>query len=242
MKKILTGLAFALISFTTVQAQVDSAQNASSGDLSEYKPAPIRKLYWGNNLDGMIFSAARLDPKLPGQSQAVRFSLFLNVGFTYNYNFCKSFGIYTGLDMKNIGYIDKTEVLGTGEVTTKRRVYTVGMPIGFRLGKMEKRDYLFAGGGMDLAFHYKEKQWVNSRSNKTKFSEWFSGRSETFLPYVFIGFGFHGTTIRFQYYPGSFMNQDYSTVVGGLPSKPYSLQKVNLFLFSIGKDMHYGRK
>lgn len=227
---------------TGVRAQEDSARIALPGDFSEKKPSPIRKFHWGNALDGMIFSAARIDPKMANQSQAVRLSLWFNVGFTYNYNFCNTFGMYTGLDMKNIGYITKTTVLGTGEFTNKRRVYALGMPLGFRLGNMKKRDYFFAGGGLDLAFHYKEKQWLGSRSNKVKFSEWFSSRSETFLPYVFAGFAYRGTTIRFQYYPGSFMNQDYTTDMGGVTVKPYSGQKVNLMLLSIGRDIRYSRK
>lgn len=230
-----------LLSATTMQAQ-DSTQVSTLTEFSSKKHAPIRKIYWGNALDGAIFSAARLEPKAPNQSQAVRFSMFLNLGFTYNYNFCNSFGMYTGLGIKNIGYIDKTEVLGVGEYTTKRRVYTIGMPLGFRVGNMKKRDYFFAGGGLDLAFHYKEKQWLEKRNNKAKFSEWFSSRNETFMPYVFIGFGYHGNTIRFQYYPGSFMNQDYTTQIGGISVKPYSGQTVNLMLLSFGRDIQYSRK
>lgn len=243
MKKTLIALGLVLITATGATAQEDTTRNSDFGDLTENKSAPLRKLYWGNDLDGMIFSAARMDPKFSGQSQAVRFSLFLNMGFTYNYNFCKSFGIYTGLGIKNIGYIEKQELaISKAEQTTKRRVYTIGMPLGIRIGKMDKRDYFFAGGGLDLAFHYKEKQWVGSRSSKIKFSEWFSSRSETFLPYVFVGFGIHGTTIRFQYYPGSFMNQDYTENFTGLPVKPYAGQKVNLMLLSIGRDIQYSRK
>lgn len=232
-----------LLSLTPgVQAQQDSIRIAFPNDFSEKKPAPIRKFHWGNALDGMILSAARIDPKAANQSQALRLSLWFNFGFTYNYNFCKSFGMYTGFDLKNIGYIDKTTILGTGEYTSKRRVYTLGMPLGFRLGNMKKRDYFFAGGGLDLAFHYKEKRWLESRSNKIKFSEWFSSRNETFMPYIFAGFAYRGTTIRFQYYPGSFMNQDYTIDLNGSPVKPYSGSKVNLMLLSIGRDIRYIRK
>ncbi|MGC4056764.1 MAG: hypothetical protein QM743_01410 [Chitinophagaceae bacterium] len=40
------------------------------------------------------------------------------------------------------------------------------------------------------------------------------------------------------------MNQDYTTTdpVTGTQIKPYAGQKVNLILFSIGRDMKYGRK
>lgn len=241
MKNTLLGLGYLLIA-AGAQAQPDTTYIRVPVQLSERKLAPIRKFHWGNALDGMIFSAAHIDPKKANQSQALRLSLWLNLGFTYNYNFCNTFGMYTGLDMKNIGYISKSTVLGTGEITNKRRVYALGMPLGFRLGNMKKRDYFFAGGGMDLAFHYKEKQWIGSRSNKIKFSEWFGSRSETFLPYVFAGFAYRGTTIRVQYYPGSFMNQDYTLDMGGIPVKPYSGEKVHLMLLSIGRDLRYSRK
>ncbi|WP_344823154.1 outer membrane beta-barrel protein [Rurimicrobium arvi] len=243
MTKFCFAVAGAMMLSFSIKAQ-DTTGMINQSAMSIRSQAPIRKPYWGNSLDGMIFSASRMDPKLSNQSQAVRFSMFLNIGFTYNYNFCNAFGIYTGLDVKNIGYITKNQLLGIGEQTIKRRVYTIGLPVGLRLGNMKKRDYFFLGGGLDLAFHYKEKEWIEKRSSKTKFSEWFSSRNETLMPYVYAGFGYHGTTIKVQYYPGSFMNQDYVSTdpVSGIMHKPYAGQKVNLILFSIGRDMKYGRK
>lgn len=242
MKKILT-LSF-LLSLVVLSASAQEEDSATTtvtaqSTLSLRSKAPIRKPYWGNSLDGMIFSTALIDHNGDKSLGTLRFSMFLHIGGTYNYNFNNNVAVYTGLDLKNIGFIEKFKAFNN--LTIKRRVYTLGIPVGLRLGNMKTRDYFFLGGGLDVAFHYKEKSW-SSIYRKSKYREWFSDQTQILMPYIFAGVAYKGTTLKIQYYPGNFFNQDFKAYdIGHNVIKPYTGTKVNLLLVSIGRDMKFGR-
>ena len=196
---------------------------------------PVKKFYVGTALDGAIFSTAtrqkNTTPNIPGPTTnsvgALRFTCFLNVGFTFNFNLNRHLGIYTGIDVKNVGFIEDN----AGGETVKRRSYNIGAPIGIKIGNMAvKKTYLFLGGGADAPFNYREKTF-SVRDQKTKFSEWFSQRTPSVMPYVFAGFAInHGFTLKGQYYPGNFLNPNFTT--NG--AKPYDGYDVHLILVSLG--------
>lgn len=213
---------------------------ARNTDTASSKPLPpLYKFYIGSSADAGIFSSAIID-KTPvfitgvGPQPAVRtygtlrFSYILNFGFTFNYNVSRHFGIYTGIDVKNIGFIEK--VSGT---TIKRRTYNLGAPVGIKIGNMRaKRAYLFMGGGADLALNYKEKHFVIRNGKSPKFNEWFSERTPMIMPYAFAGFAFNrGITIKAQYYPNNFLNPGFITNAGATPYYGYDVQ---LFMVSVG--------
>lgn len=245
MKKLLTALLLSACSYGQGYAQNDSASisvetKKQTMSISTGGKAPIRKPYWGNSLDGMIFSTALINNNGNNSLGTLRFSMFFHIGATYNYNFSKSAGIYTGLDIKNIGFIEKYDAF---DLTVKKRVYTLGVPVGLRFGNMKTRDYFFLGGGLDVAFHYKEKAWSDLFS-KTKSNDWFSKRSEILLPYVFAGVSLKGTTLKIQYYPTNFLNEDYQefNTITNTYDKPFAGKKVNLLLVSVGRDLKFSRK
>lgn len=208
--------------------------------LESAQKVPIGKRYFGNSLDGMIFSTALIERNGANSLGTLRFTAFAHIGATINYNFSKGFGVYSGLDIKNIGLIEKFDFQNT---TVKDRVYTLGIPLGLRFGNMTARNYFFMGGGVDLAFHYKHKMWSDVQS-KTKFNDWFSDYTNLLLPYVFGGVAVKGLTFKVQYYPTNFFNEDKTvgTLPGGIPNKIYANTKVNLLLLSIGKDMNFSKK
>jgi hypothetical protein len=170
------------------------------GDGNRTTP-PMHRWYMGNSFDGAILSTAVFER--PGQRReltTLRFSL-LNIGYHINYDFDEHFGIFSGVGIKNIGFIEKN-----GDSTTKRRVYTIGLPLGFKLGNLQKRHYGFIGGGVDFPINYREKRFVK-RNDKYKFNEFFSDRTDDYMPYIFAGFAYgKGSTIKVQYYPGNFLN------------------------------------
>lgn len=235
-----------VISGLQASAQTDSAKSSTSHSIKmEMNPkAPIGKAYWGNSLDGMIFSTALIDNAGNKSLGTLRFSMFLHLGATYNYNFGNAFGIYTGIDLKNIGFIEKFDI---NEATYKHRVYALGVPVGLRLGNMKTRSYFFLGGGLDVAMQYKEKFWYKNQS-KVKSNDWFSKKSNILMPYVFAGVALKGTTIKVQYYPTNFFNEDYiagydNTIPGSpVAIKPYSNKQVNLLLVSLGRDIKFSKK
>ncbi len=205
----------------------------------------IRKFYVAGSMDGAIFSTATIhhdgmmyDPSgsnIPATNTmgTIRFTYLVNFGFTFNFNFSPSVGLYTGLDLKNIGYIEQDN-----GYTTKRRTYNVGAPLGFKIGDMSnKGSYFLLGGGIDLPFNYNEKTFKdNDRGNKTRFNEWMSSRTNNIMPYVFAGGCFnHGVTVKVQYYPNNFMNPDF---VDDFGVRPYKGTEVHLILLSVGFGMH----
>jgi hypothetical protein len=111
----------------------------------------------------------------------------------------------------------------------KRRSYTFGVPLSFKFGNFDKNIYFFAGGEMELLFHYKEKYWLNDVKYKSK--EWFSNKTERWAPSVFGGVQFPGGGyIKFKYYFNDFLNHDYVDSVYDFTS----LTKTSMWYISVG--------
>lgn len=221
---------------TTTVTSLSAQENSNSIEIAALKP---KKFYASNALDAAILSSSLFTK--PGQTNKLstpRFSYFWNFGFNFNYDFNNSIGLYTGIGIKNIGFIEKIK-----DSTIKRRVYTLGVPLGIKLGNLSKRTFLFAGAGIDIPMNYREKGFVK-RNNKQKFNEWFSERNNQFLPYVFVGMSFKPSmTLKLQYYFNSMMNTGFAEYPGTavLPSYPYAGYDVRLLMISMGFDIHYNR-
>ncbi|TWV99091.1 outer membrane beta-barrel protein [Chitinophaga pinensis] len=112
---------------------------------------------WGG--DGPLLSFGRDIRESGNHVRSVpRFTFFFNIGHNYNYDFGRNVGFFTGLNLKNIGLITKDD---KDSVKLKRRVYTLGVPLGIKIGDLKKGFFFFAGGAYDLAFNYKEKKFIN---------------------------------------------------------------------------------
>lgn len=140
-----------------------------------------------------------------------RFTWMLNAGAYYNYDFNEHFGIFTGAEVKNLGVIIKTD-----GVKYKRRIYTLGVPIAFKIGSMKYGNF-FAGVEADRALQFQEKQKIGD-SVYHRFGEWWSDRTPHVLFSWFIGVHlFHSSYIKIQSYFTNFFNQDYTDGTGGKP-------------------------
>lgn len=215
---------------TSAQESADAIATSSS----------IKKLYASSTLDASIFSTAFMSSPNSNQSLGtIRYTYFINLGFNLHYNFSKSVGVFSGLNIKNIGFIEQVKTLDS---TIKRRVYTLGIPVGIKMGNLKRKNFGFFGGGVDLPFNYREKGFVK-RNDKEKFSEWFSDRVPAVMPYIFAGISVDpGLTLKLQYYPGNFLNADHTetiTSVGNIAvvRQPYANYDVQLFLVSLGIDI-----
>ncbi len=203
----------------------------------------FQRFYIGNSLDAGIFSASTLQKSFTGTIgspahttntiSVLRFSYVINYGVSFNFNLTRQFGIFTGVDLKNVGFIEHEN----GE-TIKRRTYNLGAPLGLKFGNLQRNSaYLFIGGGLDVPVNYREKEFVH-RNQKTKFSEWFSDRTPAVMPYVFIGAKFRNNcTIKFQYYTNNYLNPDFAS--GGV--QPYAGYNVHLMLLSLGYHLQLGK-
>ncbi len=203
--------------------------------------AQSTRVYGSSGLDGLMFSSARItDASGNNETATLRFSA-IAFGRHFHYDFGKAFGIFSGIDIKNIGFIEKIDRPGD-DSTVKRRLYTIGVPLGIKFGSVAARNYGFLGGGVDVPLNYREKGFVD-RGDKEKFNEWLSDRTPRAMPFVFLGYalpsGDNGSLIlKAQYYPGNFFNEDFRE--GGTPI--YAGREVNLFYLSVAYDIRGGGK
>jgi hypothetical protein len=223
-KMLTMRLAFLLLLFSLSLSSPALAQ--PQFDTSKAPPPRLDRYFIGTSLDGLIFSTALIENNNSTTWGTLRFTAVFNLGLTFNLNLSRRFGLYSGLDVKNIGFITGDTMGGT----SKFRTYNVGIPIGIKIGDMlPRRSYIFLGGGVDAPVNYKEKHFV-SRAQKTKSTEWFSDRTPAIMPYVFAGAAIYGFTLKIQYYPNNFFNPDFTSN----NSQPYATNDVHLLLFSVG--------
>ncbi len=181
---------------------------------------------------------------VPGSiSDAMRWTIWFHIGSYWHYDFNNTFGMYTGFSNRNIGFI--TREAATKETTDlvkwKRRSYTFGIPLAFKIGSMEDNFYFFAGGQYEMFYHYKEKEFLPS--GKRKYTEWFSDRVNLFIPSVFAGITFKkGLSIKFTYTLNDMMNKDYSySDVNGATIFPYKHMDSKLLYISIFSMMRWDK-
>lgn len=200
---------------------------------------PRNKAYWSTNIDGFILSTAIDQSIVKASNQSVgtpRFTGFFHIGANLNYDLSEHVGIYTGVNIKNIGFIEK---YNNPDSTVKRRVYTFGVPLGIKIGSIKHGSFLIAGGGVDFPFNFKEKGFID-RGNKRKFNEWFSSRTPSVMPYVFVGAYLRPImAIKLQYYPTNFLNENYSYTEGNAQYTPYKGYDVKLIMLTLGFDINY---
>lgn len=190
---------------------------------------PAKSGYWSFASE-MIFSFAQLDNAGNEEGNIMRWSPVFNLQSMYNYDLNKSFGLFTGVAVRNVGFIYE-DPYDPNNTKFKFRTYNLGVPVGFKIGKMG--DLLFFGGyEIELPITYKEKQFVNE-SKERKDLVWFSDKVEFFQHSVLAGVQLpYGATVKFKYYFSNFHNRDYVAKVDGIDTKPYDF-KSNIFYFSL---------
>ncbi|MCT4646797.1 MAG: hypothetical protein N4A74_17540 [Carboxylicivirga sp.] len=185
----------------------------------------------------MIFGWADVEQKpvdggsMENISNNLRFSVFFHVGQYVHLDLSNSLGLYSGLAIRNIGFITEDDALDLGVEKEKHRSYTLGLPLALKLGSFKDHFYLYGGGEYELLFHYKYKYWIDGDKYKT--SEWFSDRTNRFVPSVFAGIQFpQGLNVKFKYYLDDFLNNDFKK--GNNPLNDYSRYgKTQMFHISV---------
>lgn len=236
MKKLITA-SMALLCVHAATAQEQAPEKAKRSHYANTN-GKIGKVYMATQMDGYILSTSMMEKGATTKWTTPRFTAFLHIGTTAHINFNNNFGLFSGIGIKNIGFIEKFD---GNDSTVKRRVYTIGLPLGVKIGNMFG-NYAMIGGGVDFPFHFKEKGFVK-RNDKVKESKWFGQQTASVLPYVFVGGHFRpGINVKVQYYPTNFLNPDYQKTVGGVTYKPYAGYNVNLAMVTLGIDIPYRPK
>lgn len=152
----------------------------------------------------LIFSFADVENNGFNIPTNMRFTIFINYGQYWHFDVTNNIGLYSGGAIRNVGFITEQD-----DKKIKRRSYTLGVPLAFKLGSFRDNLYVFGGAEYELLFHYKQKIFVND--SKIKKTEWFSDRTQRFLPSIFGGIQFpKGLNIKFKYYLENFLNKDFT--------------------------------
>ena len=171
------------------------------------RPAASQSIYPVTSWES-LFQWADVEQSGFNTTQKLRYTIFFNYGQYVHANLNNHIGFYSGLAIRNVGFIYNTDI----PTKTIRRSYTLGIPLALKLGVFDKHYYILGGGEYELLFHYKAKRWNSSDRGGTKIkeSEWFSRRTERFVPSWFIGIQFPGGfNIKYKHYIGDFLNLDY---------------------------------
>jgi hypothetical protein len=226
---LLAALLAALPLITSAQGSEQKTRNM------KWTEPPVKDWYLTSSGE-WIFSMPILDVGGSSKGAVVRFSPFFNVQGLANYDLNKHFGIFTGLTVRNLGFIYDVP---DSPVRYKFRTYNVGIPVGIKVGTMNKA-LVFVGYELELPFNYKEKRFENEKK-EDKFDVWLSNRNELLFHSLMLGVqGPHGTTIKFKYYLNNFHNTDFTETVDGVETKPYQGLNANIFYVSLAFDLFDG--
>jgi len=187
----------------------------------------------------LIFSFASIDNKGDDGGNVMRFTGFLHLQGLLNHDFNNTLGIFTGLAIRNVGFIYNNWETG---LKKKYRTYNLGIPFGFKLGAMN-RTHMYAGYEIEFPTNYKEKTFNNERKDD-KFNIWFTSRVPTIYNTVFVGIQFrYGINLKFKYYLTNFFDQSYSEINNdGIKEQPFKDIDVRIFYFFLNINLFRGSK
>ena len=215
------------------------------------KPLPMQRTYFATVSEGILSvgNIGNVTINTPNtESSSVntpnpipRYSTFFHIGEQFHVNLGKSFGFYTGIGVRNIGMINRLN----DSIKVKQRVYALGVPVGIKIGDMQKRLYAALGAELELFFNYKQKTFLGSgRGDKVeKFNEWFSDRTPLLNPSLFVEFNFKkGTYIKLRYYPMNFLIADKQNFKVNDIKTDFRPETSQLFALSFGRVIDKKRK
>jgi hypothetical protein len=206
------------------------------------------KLFEHRGYAEILFSFSQTEQDGKGVNDKLRFSPVFNFGHEFHLNFSEFLGIYTGLGIRNVGYVDRPEYFAPGAVVStqlrmKHRVYALVLPLGIKIGNIGKHSYFSAGAELNLFFNYKEKAWLND--SKTKKSEWFSDRTELVNTSFFAQLTLRDSYVKLILYPDNFIKEHNTTFAGDFVMPNYPSSSANIFVISVGgymRDLKYKKK
>jgi hypothetical protein len=187
------------------------------------------KTYFSSGLE-MIFSFANIKDNGNSPGSTLRWAPVFNLQSMVNADINQHFGLFSGLAVRNVGYIYDHYTDASNEVIYKKkfRSYNLALPVGIKFGNLDKL-FFYGGYEVELPFLYKEKTFENG-DKISKITGWFSNRQQLFQHGFLVGVQFpYGLNLKFKYYVSEFHNQDF--VSGN--TKPYAGLESHVFYFSL---------
>jgi hypothetical protein len=179
----------------------------------------------------MIFSFASIDDNGTNPNSVLRWAPVINIQSMLNKDLSQKFGLFTGLAVRNVGYIydHYTDPLTENLYKKKFRSYNLAVPFGIKIGNLDKT-FIYGGYELELPFLYKEKTFDAGGKIQT-ITGFFSSRENLFQHGFLVGVQFpYGINVKFKYYLSEFHNQNF---VDGGGVKPYEGLKSNVFYISL---------
>lgn len=193
-------------------------------------PASFSQQIYRTTGGEFIFSFADVEENGINVPTNMRFTMFFHFTEKIHFDVTDNLGFYSGIGIRNVGLITDED-----NYKIKRRSYMLGVPLAIKLGSFKDNFYVYAGGEYELLFHYKQKLFVDG--DKTKYSEWFSDRTNRFLPSVFVGVQFpKGINLQFKYYLDDFLNRDFRGTDFGVPVS-YANYKTQIYYISLSFNL-----
>lgn len=196
------------------------------------------KTYFSGGTE-FIFGFASIDNKGDDGGNVMRFTGWFHLQGNFNFDINRSFGLFAGLGLRNVGFIYNDRESG---LKKKYRTYNVGIPVGFKVGQMN-HVLLFAGYEIEFPTNYKEKTFNNERKDD-KFNIWFTKRVPALYNTLFVGVQLpYGIGLKFKYYLTNFFNESYTEVnQDGVSVQPYKDIDVRVFYFSVNFNLFRNAK
>jgi hypothetical protein len=165
-------------------------------------------------------------------SGPIRFAPFANYTLQGHKDFSNTIGIYTGIGVKNVGFISKYNDTLYSEMRVKSRAYSISVPLGLKFGNMEEDRYFYVAGEFLAQIDYKEKVFIGDDKSKRK-----NDADINKINYsAIVGFNLKGFTIGAEYTLNNFYGDNYHlTPSKANPSYVYGTpSKSNILTFFIG--------
>jgi hypothetical protein len=179
----------------------------------------------------MIFSFADITDNGQSGSSVLRWAPVFNIQSMWNLDLSDNIGLFSGLAVRNVGYIYDNYTDPSTDVVYKKkfRSYNIGIPVGLKLGNLDKM-FIYGGYEVEFPFLYKEKTF-DGGDKINKITGWFSDRQELIQHGFLVGIQFpYGMNVKFKYYLSEFHNQDF---IDGSGNKPYEGLNSQVFYFSL---------
>lgn len=190
-----------------------------------------RETYWTTSFGNFIFSYSPIESSVFKITPKVRFTAWLHFSQYRHTDFNKHIGMFSGSSIRNVGLIYEFKK-GDIDYKVKQRAYMFGLPLAVKFGNLPESRYVYVGGEIEAAFHYKEKYFKNS-VKESIFTEWFSPRTNILQPSVFVGWQSGETwNICAKWYLLDFLNTDY-TREGTSPVDYSTFKNSQIFYISI---------
>jgi hypothetical protein len=169
--------------------------------------AQVNKKLYGVLENKTLFQIGMLEDSAGHkQSSSLRFAPFANYTLEMHKDFDSTFGVYTGIGVKNVGFTYKPNDSINSKV--KSRAYSLCIPIGLKYGNIAADKYLYLSAELLIQLDYKEKAFSNE-GDKSKRKGIYKNSINPLNYCASIGYNYKGFTIGAEYTLGNFYDPNY---------------------------------